>query len=112
MSPVELFKALADETRLKALLLLQQEGELCVCELMIALAQNQPKVSRHLALLRKAELVLDRRESQWVYYRLNPDVAPWVGEVLRHTADGTGHYIEAERRRLSAMSERPAAGCC
>lgn len=70
-SPAEVFKCLADETRVRATLLIVDQGELCVCELMCALADSQPKISRHLAQLRSAGLLLDRRQGQWVYYRLN-----------------------------------------
>ena len=66
-----LFKALADETRLRIVALLAH-GELCVCHLEEALGLSQPKVSRHLATLRAAGVVEDRREGTWVYYRLLP----------------------------------------
>lgn len=66
---VDLFKALADETRLRILSLLSS-GELCVCEIAKVLEIGQPKASRHLAVLRQAELVLDRREGMWMYYSL------------------------------------------
>jgi ArsR family transcriptional regulator len=65
------FKALADETRLRILALLVQ-GELCVCDLMAALDLPQSTVSRHLATLRNAGLVDDRRQGIWMYYRLAP----------------------------------------
>jgi ArsR family transcriptional regulator len=65
----KLFKALADETRVRIVALLGP-GELCVCELQEVLDLPQPTVSRHLALLRAAGLVQDRREGNWVYYRL------------------------------------------
>ena len=64
-----LFKACADQTRLRILNLLLVE-ELCVCDLVKALAMPQPKVSRHLAYLRRAELVVTRKKGLWVYYRL------------------------------------------
>ena len=64
-----LFKALADETRLRIVALLAH-GELCVCHLEEALQLSQPKVSRHLATLRAADVVEDRRDGTWVYYRL------------------------------------------
>ena len=67
-----LFALLADPTRLRCVVLLQREGELCVCELVHALDLPQPKVSRHLALLREAGVVEDRRAGQWVHYRLHP----------------------------------------
>src|SRR3989304_3575780 len=76
------FPALADPTRLRCLLLLAAEGELCVCELTHALGESQPKISRHLAMLRAAGIVSDRREGLWVHYRLNPELPPWAREVL------------------------------
>lgn len=67
IDPVTFFKCLSDATRLKCLLLLQLRKELCVCDLMSALQQSQPKVSRHLADLRACSLVLDERRGKWVY---------------------------------------------
>ncbi len=55
--PLQLFKNLADETRLGIVLLLKARGELCVCDLCTALAQSQPKISRHLAMLRESGLL-------------------------------------------------------
>ena len=54
MPPLDFFKALADDTRLNLLMLMYQLNELCVCELSSALALSQPKISRHLAILREA----------------------------------------------------------
>jgi ArsR family transcriptional regulator len=65
-----MFKALSDETRLRILALLT-EGELCVCDLMAILELPQSTVSRHLAYLRHASLVEDRRQGVWMYYRLD-----------------------------------------
>lgn len=64
-----LFKALADETRLRILALLTR-GELCVCDLMAVLELPQSTVSRHLAYLRNAGWVEDRRQGVWMFYRL------------------------------------------
>jgi len=64
-----LCKALADENRLRILQLLSC-GELCVCDLMAALNLPQSTVSRHLATLRASELVEDRRQGMWMFYRL------------------------------------------
>ena len=69
LDPVIFFKQLADETRLRALLLITQEEELCVCELVAALDESQPKISRHLAQLRKTGLLEDRRQGHWIFYR-------------------------------------------
>jgi len=66
---VQLFKALADETRLRILNLVAHR-ELCVCHIVEALGLGQSKVSRHLAHLRNAGLVNDRREGLWMYYSL------------------------------------------
>lgn len=63
------FRALSDRTRLRILNLLQK-GELCVCDLTSVLDVPQPTASRHLAYLRKAGLVLARKEGLWHYYRL------------------------------------------
>ena len=69
-----LFSALSNEIRLRCLVLLQLEGELCVCELTHALKLSQPMISRHLALLRDAGLVNDQRAGQWIYYQVNPEL--------------------------------------
>lgn len=114
LTPPEAFKCLADETRARAILLIAQHGELCVCELTCALDDNQPKVSRHLAQLRSAGLLLDRRQGQWVYYRLNPDLPRWFNEVLSATAGGNAAWMKACTARLKKMVGRPAraASCC
>jgi len=62
-------KALSDETRLRVIKLLE-ERELCVCELIQVLNMSQPRISRHLSVLKNAGLVDDRREGKWVYYSL------------------------------------------
>ncbi|MBN1944213.1 MAG: metalloregulator ArsR/SmtB family transcription factor [Bradymonadales bacterium] len=63
-------KVLADETRLRMLWLLSNRRELCVCDLMQALGITQSKASRHLATLRHAGLVVDRREGTWTHYSI------------------------------------------
>lgn len=68
---VQLFKTLADETRLRILMLLYAEGELCVCDIIAALLLPQSTVSRHLAYLKKSATVIDRREGLWIYYSIN-----------------------------------------
>ena len=102
------------DTRLRALLLIQQERELCVCELPEALDLSQPKISRHLAQLRKAGLLLTRRDSQWVYYRINDTLPAWARSVLETTLDSQAHWLEANTAALCCMPDRPAnsAACC
>lgn len=65
----KMFKAFADETRLRILHLLVK-GELCVCDIMAVLDAPQPKISRHLSYLKRAGLVNDRREGAWRHYSL------------------------------------------
>jgi ArsR family transcriptional regulator len=77
-----LFKALADETRLRIVALLSH-GELCVCHIQNALALPQPNVSRQLGILRAAGLVEDRRQGSWVYYRLLLQESPECERLLR-----------------------------
>jgi ArsR family transcriptional regulator, arsenate/arsenite/antimonite-responsive transcriptional repressor len=68
----EFFKVLADETRLKMLWLLFNHRELCVCDILGALGISQSKASRHLATMRHAGLVSDRRAGLWAYYAIRP----------------------------------------
>ncbi len=114
MQPAELHKLLADETRLRLLVLLAREGELCVCELSHALGAIQPKISRHLAVLREGGLVLARRQGQWIYYRLCPDLPRWVQDVLGATARGAARQepFTSDRAALRGMPDRPGANCC
>lgn len=108
ITPPEVFKSLADETRARATLLIADQGELCVCELMCALDDSQPKISRHLAQLRSSGLLLDRRQGQWVYYRLNPDLPGWVQEILEVTLNANVDWLKQNAVRLQCMNSRPA----
>lgn len=82
IKPEELYTLLSDETRLRCLMLLYIRKELCVCDLHGALASSQPKISRHLSLLRQSSIVTDERRGQWVYYRLNPNLPNWISAIL------------------------------
>ena len=114
MNPTTLFKCLADDTRAKISLLVVSEGELCVCELMCALDDSQPKISRHLAQLRTCDLLADRRQGQWVYYRLHPELPAWVREILKTTLEANSEWLNSSSTRLDAMGDRPqrVATCC
>lgn len=74
--------ALAEPTRLGAMRLLEDGAEHCVCELMVKLDASQSRMSRHMKVLRDADLVVDRRDAQWVRYRRNPDLAPEIIDLL------------------------------
>lgn len=78
----DVLTALCDPTRRAALAIVWQDGEHCVCELMVRLDASQSRMSRHMKVLREAGLVLDRRDAQWVRYRRNPDLAPELAAVI------------------------------
>lgn len=109
-----LFSALANEIRLRCLVLLQTQGELCVCELTHALNLSQPMISRHLALLRDSGLVEDRRAGQWIYYQISRTLPDWVHDILKTTAEANARKtpFAADKRALSNMPNRPGTVCC
>lgn len=89
LHPDAFFSALGHPTRLRCLMLLMQQQELCVCDLTRVIAESQPHLSRHLARLRELGLVCDRREGVWIHYRLNPEIPLWAYQVLQATRNGT-----------------------
>ena len=82
MDQADFFKCLSDPTRLDILKIILERQNVCVCEITEILQLSQPKISRHLALLRNLSILLDERKGQWVYYRLNPDLPEWVNSIL------------------------------
>lgn len=110
-TPDSLCKTLADPTRARIALLVARETELCVCELTCALEVSQPKISRHLALLRESNLLEDRRKGQWVYYRLHPELPDWVTKTLKTMLDANQGWLAENHQRLCAMEDRPNR-CC
>lgn len=112
MLPIELFKALSDLTRLQSLLLIKQEKELCVCELMAALELSQPKISRHLALLRDVKLLETEKRGQWVFYRLSSQLDEWVLNIIGQAS--SKQDLTLLSHRLNSMGDRPerVLQCC
>lgn len=106
VSPLEFFKSVADDTRLRCLLLLHEKKELRVGDITRALGQSQPKVSRHLAHLRSSGLLKDRRQGQWVYYRLSPELPGWVTAVLEQTAEANSDFVDENLLRLQERGGR------
>ena len=102
-----IFKSLADETRLRILALLLAEEKLCVCDLMAALELPQSTVSRHLAQLKNAGWVDDRREGVWVYYSMVAPDSALRGELqallARHLA--TEPVAMTDRQRLAGFGQ-------
>ncbi|WP_321363335.1 metalloregulator ArsR/SmtB family transcription factor [uncultured Celeribacter sp.] len=77
-----ILSALSDQTRLAAMRLLYDGDEHCVCELMRVIGATQSRMSRHMQVLKQAGLVVDRRDAQWVRYRMPPDLSPDLKAVL------------------------------
>lgn len=84
---VAVLSALAEPTRLEAMRLLADGSELCVCDLMRRLGASQSRMSRHMQVLKQAGLVVDRRDAQWVRYRIDPDLAPVLTRLLAAALD-------------------------
>lgn len=97
----EFFAALADRTRLR-LINLMRDGEVCVCFFAETLGTNNPKVSRHLSYLKRAGLVVGRREGKWIHYSLrqpeNEQAAELYATLLRTFDDD--HQMQADRAAL------------
>jgi ArsR family transcriptional regulator len=108
MDSQAIFDVMGDPTRRRILALLVTEGELCVCELTAALDDIQPKVSRHLSVIREAGLVGARREGTWMFYQVTARLPRWQQEMLDAMRDGAVPELSADRSRLKKMNGRPA----
>lgn len=104
LKALTLFKNLSDETRLGIVLLLREMGELCVCDLCTALDQSQPKISRHLAMLRESGLLLDRKQGKWVHYRLSPHIPAWAAQVIEQAWLSHQDDVQAIARNLASAN--------
>ena len=100
------FAALADRTRLRLINLMGAE-EVCVCFFVEVLKTNQPKISRHLAYLRRAGLVSDRKDGKWVHYRVAEPSEPNGARILREVLAWLKDDPEMRRDR-----ERLVEVCC
>ncbi len=109
----QLFKALSDETRLRIIALLAY-GELCVCDLMEIMGLPQSTVSRHLATLRQSELVEDRRQGVWIFYRLMESSESVYRELLDILSENMGHMeqVQADREKLQALLQQKKPDSC
>lgn len=106
VDPEILFKTLSDPTRLRLLNLLAEE-QVCVCDLHGTLGLDQPKVSRHLAQLRRAGLVEVERDGKWMHYRLARPRDPLVRNVL----EGLRAWMR-QHPRLTSERGRLGKVCC
>ncbi|PHS17047.1 MAG: transcriptional regulator [Kangiella sp.] len=114
MNPLRFFKCLSDDTRLRMILLIVSEGELCVGELTTALSEIQPKISRHLSQLKKCGLLTDRRQGQWVFYGLNSELPDWCKQVIQQTCDENQDFLKENYKQLCELTNRPVrpGTCC
>jgi ArsR family transcriptional regulator len=105
---VKLFAALADLTRLR-LLNLMNGREVCVCYFVEILGQSQPKISRHLAYLRRAGIVEARRDGKWMHYRIERPEAAEAAAILDATLDSfaTDREMQVDRARLERACCQP-----
>jgi ArsR family transcriptional regulator, arsenate/arsenite/antimonite-responsive transcriptional repressor len=106
----DLFKALSDETRLRILKLLEG-GELCVCDIMAALDKIQPKVSFHLGVLKKANLLKGRKQGKWMHYKIDDSDLfrrMVIISALERIPDGK---LDGDKERLKAFLKNKS-GCC
>jgi ArsR family transcriptional regulator len=108
---VKVFKALSDETRLRIIKLLQH-GELCVCDIVAAFDTSQPKVSFHLAALKGAGLVKDRKEGKWMHYRIDDTDLFKRLLVLSVAEKIPDETLEKDFERLRAFQAGSSNRCC
>lgn len=108
MNAPDLFGAFANPTRLRILNLLQEQKEICVCDLCEVLGESQPKVSRHLACLRATGLVEVRAEGKWKFYALAQPPTPLQRTLLRCVSTCLAELDEltADRERLAGIEAR------
>lgn|SRR5262245_34456193 len=99
-----LFKALADRTRLRLIGLLG-DSEVCVCFLVEILKTSQPKISRHLAYLRRAQIVTARREGKWMHYRLTDPPNEHAAKIFHEVRDSLTEHPEfqGDREKLERV---------
>ena len=113
LSVDRMFRAFSDRTRLRILNLLRP-GELCVCDLVRVLDVPQPKVSRHLAYLRKAGLVTARKDGMWMYYELAPGKNAFHRKLLECLSCCFNDVPELAKdaKLLGKCSEKSTGSCC
>jgi ArsR family transcriptional regulator len=105
---LSIFKALSDDIRLRILKLLQ-DGELCVCDIVAALDMSQPKISFHLASLKEAGLIRDRKAGRWTHYRLDDSELFRRFLLLSALERISDDDVLQDRKRLQAFRADKAA---
>jgi ArsR family transcriptional regulator, arsenate/arsenite/antimonite-responsive transcriptional repressor len=106
-----MFRAFSDRTRLRILRVLQ-DGELCVGDLVEILLAPQPRISRHLAYLRKANLVVVRKSGLWSHYSLARPKTQFHRKLLECLAKCFSEVPELQADSARAAKIRKSGGCC
>ncbi len=106
-----MFRAFSDRTRLRILHVLQG-GELCVGDIVEILEVPQPRISRHLAYLRKSKLVAVRKSGLWSHYSLTPAKTPFHRKLLECLAKCFAEVPELQADIVRAAKLRKSGGCC
>lgn len=103
-----LFRALSDPTRLRLIHLLGEE-EVCVCFCVEVLQTNQPKISRHLAYLRRAGIVRARRDGKWTHYRLVEPTEPHASRIFSELREwlASNRQMQSDKARLEKICCAP-----
>ncbi len=110
----KVFAALSNPVRLRCLYLLATNEEICVCDLAGSLDISQPSASKALANLRAAQLLRDRRETNWIYYQLRSDLPSWLELTINAlVADLSKDAVSAaDEKRLRQLVKRPRELAC
>lgn len=111
MDPVKFYKCLSDDTRLKCLLLISKFDAVCVCDFVTTLKLEQSKISRHLAELRKCEILQDERRGKWVFYRFHAELPQWARQVIVDTAEHNHEYFKSAFGNLQSLRAADTS-CC
>lgn len=105
----DFYKVLSDETRLRCVALIFENDEICVCELIHALALPQSKISRHLSIIKLNGLIHQRRQGQWVLYSVSSSLSVVQKEIIKMSIDELKNSppYKQDRIRLGKMTNRP-----
>ena len=117
-----IFKALSEETRLRIIKLLEQ-GELCVCDIVAALDLIQPKISFHLAVLKEAGLIKDRKQGKWVHYKIDDSdifrrflifstLERISAETVAEDRNRLAKFIKGKNQKTNVVSMCNRTACC
>jgi len=119
---LNIFKALSEETRLRVLKLLEH-GELCVCDIVAAFDMIQPKVSFHLAVLKEAGLIKDRKQGKWVHYSIDDSdifrrflllstLERISAETVTEDRNRLTNFLKGKNQKANVVSMCDRTACC